>query len=371
MRPILLAAVALWSVTTFVVAAQQPPAPATPQAGQATPQSSTPEKKKNPFEDIEEAEPENTEPQKTNRFADVEADPQKKNRFADVEEEDEFAGPETVTSLRRFYSGTKACTKCHEKQAKAYREGPMSHYWNARTPAADIGCETCHGPGKAHDDAPAVKGLIRGFKGVPAREATDVCLTCHNREEHAGWQGGLHDARNVGCTSCHSVHKPQSERGHLKAASVDGVCASCHQEKAARLQRASHMPLREGKMECSTCHNPHGSVNVRMLRAGSTINESCQSCHTEKRGPFLFEHKPVTESCTTCHDAHGSSNDRMLIARQPMLCQRCHIATRHPATPYDALTLTAGNNRLIGRSCMNCHQMVHGSNHPSGLFLQR
>jgi hypothetical protein len=54
-----------------------------------------------------------------------------------------------------------------------------------------------------------------------------------------------------------------------------------------------------------------------------------------------------------------------------MLCQRCHIGTRHPATPYDAAALAAGNNRLISRGCINCHQTVHGSNHPSGQFFER
>ena len=58
-------------------------------------------------------------------------------------------------------------------------------------------------------------------------------------------------------------------------------------------------------MTCSSCHNVHGSTNVRLLRAGTTIDESCTSCHAEKRGPFLWEHAPVAESCTTCHDPHG------------------------------------------------------------------
>jgi predicted CXXCH cytochrome family protein len=90
------------------------------------------------------------------------------------------------------------------------------------------------------------------------------------------------------------------------------------------------MPLIEGHMRCSSCHEPHGSTNVRLLRVGNWINESCVSCHTEKRGPFLFEHAAGRESCITCHDPHGSLNDRMLVAKLPMLCQRCHIGTRHP-----------------------------------------
>lgn len=131
------------------------------------------------------------------------------------------------------------------------------------------------------------------------------------------------------------------------------------------------MPVQEGKMACSSCHDPHGSTNVRLLRVGNWINESCVSCHAEKRGPFLFEHAAGRESCVSCHDPHGSSNDRMLVAKAPMLCQRCHIGTRHPSTLYDAAAARAGSPRIIGRACVNCHQQIHGSNHPSGQSLTR
>ena len=75
------------------------------------------------------------------------------------------------------------------------------------------------------------------------------------------------------------------------------------------------MPLREGKMECSTCHNPHGSTNVKLLRKGDSVAEMCTSCHADKRGPYLWEHAPTRDGCTTCHDPHGSSNERMLVAQ--------------------------------------------------------
>ncbi len=130
-------------------------------------------------------------------------------------------------------------------------------------------------------------------------------------------------------------------------------------------------------MGCASCHNPHGSSNVRLLRVGNSIAEACTSCHAAQRGPFLWEHAPVREKCTTCHDPHGSTNDRMLVARPPMLCQRCHISTRHPSTNYDASLLpqngstSTSMNRLVNRGCVNCHQNIHGSNHPSGNYFLR
>jgi DmsE family decaheme c-type cytochrome len=133
-----------------------------------------------------------------------------------------------------------------------------------------------------------------------------------------------------------------------------------------RVQKSGHMPVREGKMECTTCHSPHGSTNVRMLKTGNTLNELCASCHAEKRGPFLWDHAAGRENCATCHDPHGSNNDRMLVAKDPMLCQRCHVASRHPATIYDGNQIAAASNRAIGRSCVNCHSQIHGTNHPAG-----
>ena len=111
------------------------------------------------------------------------------------------------------------------------------------------------------------------------------------------------------------------------------LCATCHRDKVAKLDRSGHMPVREGKMQCSTCHNVHGATNVRLLRKGDSIAELCTSCHADKRGPYLWEHAPGRDGCVTCHDPHGSSNERMLVAKPPILCQRCHVA--HAASEHD------------------------------------
>ena len=135
---------------------------------------------------------------------------------------------------------------------------------------------------------------------------------------------------------------PQHPQAEVDDGAVEGgrtsssTCITCHRDKVAKLDKSGHMPVREGKMECSSCHNPHGSTNVRLLKTGNIVNEACSSCHAEKRGPYLFEHAGINgESCATCHDPHGSNNDRMLVAKLPFLCQRCHNHTRHPSTIYD------------------------------------
>ncbi len=292
-----------------------------------------------------------------------------------------LASPETVEpsspvafvgqSQEDGFVGDEECRSCHPEQGDSYDLTKHARELDARTPAGTTGCESCHGPALEHAEE-GDAALINDFPLMSAEDVTEVCTECHNRGEQTFWQGSQHNGRDLTCTTCHSVHAEASDKAQLVKSTQTELCGECHQDKAAKMLRANHMPVREGKLECGSCHNPHGSANVKMVRMGTsmTANDACTECHAEKRGPFLWEHAPVQENCASCHDPHGSSNDRMLTAKQPMLCQRCHAHTRHPATIYDDNNV-ATSSRAYGRSCVNCHQTIHGSNHPAGKFFQR
>lgn len=274
-----------------------------------------------------------------------------------------------ATQTQTGYVGESTCLVCHVD--KSYQGTKHAHAFNERTPTAGQGCESCHGPGQKHAES-GDPSLIRNPRKMTPSQASDTCTTCHTRASHALWDGSQHDQRNIGCTTCHSVHSPKGEP-QLVARNQTMLCATCHRNVTNKQHRFNHMPVREGALTCSSCHNVHGSTNVKLLRAGTTIDESCTSCHADKRGPYLWEHAPVTESCTTCHDSHGSNNDRMLVSKLPFLCQRCHVTSRHPPTVYDGFVLnnSSNANKIYARSCTICHQMVHGSNAPSGKALLR
>jgi len=75
------------------------------------------------------------------------------------------------------------------------------------------------------------------------------------------------------------------------------------------------------------CHNPHGGVIARGMPQTVNANEpGCFRCHADKRGPFVFEHAPIkTAACSTCHEPHGSANPRMLNRAQVrFVCLECH-----------------------------------------------
>ena len=125
-------------------------------------------------------------------------------------------------------------------------------------------------------------------------------------------------------------------------------------------------------MVCTDCHDPHASVAEGAL-VRTTTNELCLSCHTEYRGPVLFDHAPVSEDCSLCHEPHGSIHPALLTRRPPLLCQSCHSQRGHPSIAFTEDSLPGGNPSamVLERSCMNCHTQVHGSNHPSGFSLMR
>jgi DmsE family decaheme c-type cytochrome len=232
----------------------------------------------------------------------------------------------------------------------------------------------CHGASKAHL-APAVGGkradpdiMFGGPTASPVSKQNETCQGCHETSTRIHWKGSRHETENLSCTSCHSLHT-QSDPIMNNVTQTD-VCVTCHKGRRAELLRPSTHPMREGEMSCSDCHAPHGGTGPKLL-VKDTINETCYTCHAEKRGPFLWEHAPVREDCSLCHKSHGSVNAALLKSRQPWLCQQCHMAAQHPSTAYSGTglpgaTKPSGAQQLLGKSCANCHPQVHGTNHPSG-----
>jgi DmsE family decaheme c-type cytochrome len=274
--------------------------------------------------------------------------------------------------------GADTCLMCHT-EAWPYPIFPIFKTKHAnradkRTPFAGLQCEACHGPGARHA-ATADKNAILSFKQTSSsalKQYNQVCLGCHQNNTRIDWVGSMHDSNDIACTSCHRLHA-EHDPVRDRVAQSD-VCYQCHRRQRADFNKPSVHPVRFGLMACSDCHSSHGSNTAAML-VKPTVNQTCYTCHAEKRGPFLWEHAPAAEQCTLCHDPHGSALTALLTKIPPLLCQQCHTAAEHPSVAYNPSGLPGGGGSggtfVLAGSCTNCHSQVHGSNHPAGVKLMR
>lgn len=289
------------------------------------------------------------------------------------EVEENVAAPE-------YSKGARQCMTCHKegKELEAHEifMTPMGISDDPDSPFSGTNhdCETCHGPSVSHrkkqKDGTRLPPAITFDGKTPAATQNEICQSCHTDASLFHWPGSMHEEEEVACASCHKVHAEQDPV--FDALAQQEVCFTCHPRTRSESYSNSSHPLRFGEMTCSDCHNPHDGNNEALL-IRSTINDTCYTCHAEKRGPFLWEHAPVTEDCTLCHNPHGSNHAALLKQRSPLLCQQCHSPGGHPATAYTSEVAENSFQQrfLLGRSCVNCHSQVHGSNHPSGVTITR
>lgn len=310
----------------------------------------------------------------------------------------------THSSAAEAQSKDAVCTKCHDaseiKPVLSIYQTKHGVKGDPRTPS----CQSCHGESVAHvknTDGKATRnmpdvvfGAKRGSSGAyapsDAKAQNTACLSCHNKDtKRTHWDGGAHNVNDVACTSCHTLHTAHDNVRDKKT--QPQVCFACHKEQRAQSHKISHHAIGEGKVACSDCHNPHGSAGPKLLKK-NTVNETCFTCHAEKRGPFLWEHQPVTEDCTTCHTPHGSNISPLLKSRAPFLCSECHDGPHNSKVPAagnaagwqgglaggsaasrtgSAAPAAVPSENYAGRGCLSCHSMVHGSNHPAGALLHR
>jgi DmsE family decaheme c-type cytochrome len=278
------------------------------------------------------------------------------------------AGPRTQQVEATKYAGAEACQACH---AEVYEKFEVTPHWKTmletRRGPEWQGCEACHGPGADHIESGGDKTKIFNFKGVATKTISERCLQCHlYGEEHSNFARSAHNVNDVSCVDCHSVHAAK-EKQFLLVKSQPELCYTCHLEVKPQFDRPFRHRVNQGLVDCTDCHNQHGGFVTRQLRSTAAQDAVCFTCHTDKAGPFVFEHAPVkTEGCMACHVPHGSSNPRLLRRSQiNLLCLECHTLTVDSSVPG----IPAFHNQSQKyQACTICHVTIHGSNISSVFF---
>jgi predicted CXXCH cytochrome family protein len=270
------------------------------------------------------------------------------------------------------------CVQCHDTgtKDKRYTHGPVA-----------VGaCEVCH--------------LSHGTKDnslLSAEQTNTVCYDCHAlKEMEITNYDQVHTPVEESCVNCHDPH--ESDHAYQLLDTTPDLCYSCHGEieTLAETMPSQHMALKQDRT-CLNCHLPHGSDYQFNLKEPTF--DLCLGCHDQpmKSGRVtlpsmkkLLEknpdwHGPIRDkNCSGCHEPHGSQNIRLLRRNYPpefysafnvenyQLCFQCHPETNVLDKNTAKLTNFRDGqrnlhylhvNRPKGRTCRACHQ-THASEHP-------
>jgi len=265
------------------------------------------------------------------------------------------------------------CNACHRDKFAAENNHPHrlldTPEWRERTGNA-LACINCHGDVSAHISAGGGRGTVFAFREEPPAEQSQVCLGCH-ASSHSEFDRSAHAKAGLSCTGCHRQHgtavSPRALLHDIPKVNIaldqlgpsSRLCVQCHDDTLAAFEFNERHRLREGVLECASCHDPHAPVTRSLL--GGFKQQQCLECHTDKGGPFVFEHPASrVDGCTACHSPHGSPN-RYLLTHQRVgeLCYSCHAGVPQFHIGFNP---AAPPRFGLDTQCTNCHSTIHGSN---------
>jgi len=220
----------------------------------------------------------------------------------------------------RGMNANAQCLVCHTTDYDKGYDAPTDTY-ATRWRELGVGCEACHGPGRAHVDARRT-GAPDPWKETDTERLLDACGSCHARRvERAGYTPGdlFLDAFEPELLDTDAYHPD----GQVKEELYELV--SFQQSKM----------FQEG-VRCWNCHDPHADGTK------ADGNALCRTCHEARYDTDAHTHHPTGSAGAECRGCHmpvtvymqrdprhdhaflRPDPDATLATGVPNACNRCH-----------------------------------------------
>jgi predicted CXXCH cytochrome family protein len=241
---------------------------------------------------------------------------------------------------------TYDCMFCHNgyPQIPAGHEQPFAEPVYTGSLPEGIDCQRCHGPGRKHAQLAGTSGAaradIRNSIVNPARLSAqrqmEVCMVCHLETTSFPLPNAIQRYERGPFS-----YKPGESMGAF-ILNFDHAAGTGRDDKfelvnaAYRLRRSACFLKSNGKLLCTTCHNPHDAP--RGEEAARHYDSVCRQCHAAafQKQVASGQHTRAAD-CIGCHMpkrrtedvVHVAATDHYIQRRKPAGDLLAELAERH------------------------------------------
>lgn len=236
---------------------------------------------------------------------------------------------------------------------KAANWDSLKNRFSSLVAFANVGCESCHGPGSEH--------VYNGGDTNRIQKSVDegVCGKCHDSpllgSQFAQWKNAMHSGVVWSSSFAQGTTNSSYMTNNL------GNCIRCHDgqgyvnfTKGVGTNTNGMTVAKQEMVGCASCHDPHGNSNSAGLRNRPLNSDTlgngyhytgvgkgivCMDCHKSRRDNVSYTQTRVTSSTWGPH--HNAQADIYLAQN----------AATFGGPPYR----TTQHKDFLSNACVTCH----------------
>lgn len=248
---------------------------------------------------------------------------------------------DTDHDLRQIWNVT--CVNCHATNLVRNYDAAANRFATTWTEMG-IGCEACHGPGRAHVDDPAHLKIFT-MKKVPPRQVFDACAYCHGNKNNVffGFKAG---DRYDDYALPFLISQPIPENDPQGEFWPDGRPSRFNRPQALTLSGC----FQKGEATCTSCHRLHGAGNTHSLKLAI---DAPGGGHTRESDAL----------CTQCHQTVDAQHTHHAAESQGSRCINCHMSdvnwrlmTRRLDHTFQPPVPEMTGRYGVPSACTTCHE---------------